>query len=156
MSNFNIHHIQCFKQLVIGHINSSLPLQPWSTAICLPLQKVHGRHHLLLSSPKIWITRTYIRFLFIDWSSAFYTITPYKLLDLEVNIPLCHWMADFLTLKPQSVRIGDKTLSIIPLNARAPPGCVHGPLLYSLYTHGSVAKFYVNSIYKLGMLWYFI
>ncbi|KAF7657819.1 hypothetical protein LDENG_00021600 [Lucifuga dentata] len=55
--------------------------------------------------------------LFIDLSSAFNTIVPQqltgKLNTLAFNILLCNWILDFLTRRPQSVRIGSSSNHII-------------------------------------------
>lgn len=52
---------------------------------------------------------TYIRMLFVDFSSAFNTLIPDKLTlkvhDLGLAIPLCFWIRDFLTHRPAVVRI---------------------------------------------------
>ena len=55
---------------------------------------------------------TYVRMLFIDYSSVFNTIVPSKLITkltiLGLNTSLCNWILDFLTGCPQVVRIGSK------------------------------------------------
>ncbi len=52
----------------------------------------------------------YVRLLFIDYSSAFNTIVPSKLAvklsDLGLNTTLCDWIQDFLTGRPQVVKMG--------------------------------------------------
>ena len=49
--------------------------------------------------------------LFIDYSSAFNTIVPAKLVPklriLGLNTSLCNWILDFLTGRPQVVRMGN-------------------------------------------------
>ena len=51
--------------------------------------------------------------LFIDYSSAFNTIGPSKLITklrtLGLNTSLCNWILDFLTGLPQVVRVGNNT-----------------------------------------------
>jgi hypothetical protein len=53
---------------------------------------------------------TYVRMLFIDYSSAFNTIVPTKLITklrtLGLNTSLCNWILDFLTGRPRSHRGG--------------------------------------------------
>eukprot|EP00061_Rhincodon_typus_P012502 g38276.t1 len=53
---------------------------------------------------------TDVRFLSIDFSYTFNTIIPTKLIsklqDLGLCSPLCNWILDLLTYRPQSVRIG--------------------------------------------------
>ncbi len=86
----------------------------------------------------------YVRLLFIDYSSAFNTIVPTKLAvklsDLGLNTSLCDWFQDFLTARPQVVKVGQFTSNSITLNVGAPQGCVLSPLLYSLYTHDCVSS----------------
>ena len=88
-----------------------------------------------------------VRMLFIDYSSAFHTIVPTKLITklrtLGLNPSLCNWILDFLTGRPQVVRVGNNMSATLILNTGAPRGCVLIPLLYSLFTHDSntVIKF---------------
>ena len=62
---------------------------------------------------------------------------------------LCNWVLDFLTGRPQVVRVGNNISSPLILNTGAPQGCVLSPLLYSLFTHDCVATHASNSIIKL-------
>ncbi len=67
---------------------------------------------------------SYVRMLFIDFSSAFNTIIPqqltHKLAQLGLNTSLCNWLLDFLTGRPQAVRVGINTSSTITLNTGPP------------------------------------
>ncbi len=96
----------------------------------------------------------YVRLLFIDYSSAFNTIVPTKLAvklsDLDLNTSLCDWIQDFLTARPQVVKVGQFTSNSITLNVGAPQGCVLSPLLYSLYTHDCVSSHSSTSIVKFA------
>ncbi len=96
----------------------------------------------------------YARLLFIDCSSAFNTIVPIKLAskltDLGLNSSLCDWIQDFLTGRPQVVKVGQFTSNSITLNVGAPQGCVLNPLLYSLYTHDCVSSHSSTSIIKFA------
>ncbi len=96
----------------------------------------------------------YVRLLFIDYSSAFNTIVPSKLAvklsDLGLNTTLCDWIQDFLTGRPQVVKMGQFTSNSITLNVGAPQGCVLSPLLYSLYTHDCVSSHSSTSIVKFA------
>ena len=71
--------------------------------------------------------------LFIDYSSAFNTIVPSKLIikleTLGVNPALCNWVLDFLTGRPQVVKVVNITFTPLILNTGAPQGCVLSPLL---------------------------
>ncbi|KAI3357172.1 hypothetical protein L3Q82_015631 [Scortum barcoo] len=97
----------------------------------------------------------YVRMLFIDYSSAFNTIVPSKLVtklrDLGINSALCDWILNFLTGRPQAVRMGSTTSSTLTLNTDwRPQGCVLSPLLYSLFTHDCVATNSSNAIVKFA------
>ncbi len=96
----------------------------------------------------------FARLLFIDYSSAFNTIVPIKLAskltDLGLNSSLCDWIQDFLTGRPQVVKVGQFTSNSITLNVGAPQGCVLSPLLYSLYTHDCVSSHSSTSIIKFA------
>eukprot|EP00061_Rhincodon_typus_P004685 g23186.t1 len=101
-----------FKGLVVVHINSSLPA-------CLnPLQFAY-RHNrptadtislALHTFPEhLDVKDTHIRFLLIDYRSAFNTIIPSRLIlklhNHGLGSTLCNRILSFLTHKPQTVRI---------------------------------------------------
>ena len=87
---------------------------------------------------------TYARMLFIDYSSAFNTIVPTKLITklwtLGLNTSLCNWILDSLMGCTQVVWVGNNISTTLILNTGAPQGCVFSPLLYSLFTHNCVAN----------------
>ena len=93
---------------------------------------------------------TYVKMLFIDYSSAFNSIVPSKLINklrtLRLNTSLCIWILDFLTSRPHVVRVGNNTSATLILNTGAPQGCVLSPLLYSLFTHDCTARHNSNTI----------
>ncbi len=105
-----------------------------------------------LLSPHLENKNTYVRMLFVDYSSAFNTIVPAtlvaKLQTLGLNRSLCSWILDFLTGRSQVVRMGNNTSSPLILNTGAPQGCVLSPLLYSLYIHDCTATHSSNVIVK--------
>ena len=92
--------------------------------------------------------------LFIDYSSAFNTIVPSKLVikleTLGLDPTLCNWVLDFLTDCPQVVKVGNNISTLLILNTGAPHGCVLSPLLYSLFTHDCMAMHASNSIIKFA------
>ncbi len=147
----------CFEKLVREHICSVLP------ASLDPLQFAYRSNrstddaiaftlHTALSH--LENKNTYVRMLFVDYSSAFNTIVPAtlvaKLQTLGLNRSLCSWILDFLTGRSQVVRMGNNTSSPLTLNTGAPQGCVLSPLLYSLYTHDCTATHSSNVIVKFA------
>jgi hypothetical protein len=69
-----------------------------------------------------YIFYTYVGILFIDYSLAFNTIvqTHFKLISklrtLGLNTTLCNWILDFLTGRPQVVRVGNLSLNVTKTN----------------------------------------
>ncbi|KAK3550361.1 hypothetical protein QTP86_025133 [Hemibagrus guttatus] len=96
----------------------------------------------------------FVRMLFLDFSSAFNTIIPQHLIEklslLGLNTSLCNWILDFLTGRPQSVRIGNSLSSTTTLSTGAPQGCVLSPLLFTLLTHDCAAMHSSNHIMKFA------
>ena len=87
--------------------------------------------------------KSYVRTLFIDFSSAFNTIQPHLLIPklLDIGVPKCTtlWILDFLTKRPQfvSIKTSDHYVKsfIIITNTGAPQGTVLAPILFSIYTN---------------------
>ena len=92
--------------------------------------------------------------LFIDYSSAFNTIVPSKFIikfeALGLNPTLCNWVLYFLAGRPQVVKVGNNTSTLLILNTGAQQGCVLSPLLYSPFTHDCFAAHASNSIIKFA------
>ena len=89
--------MKCFERLVMAHINSIIPeiLDPLQFT-CFPNRSTDenisiARHTALSHLDK---RNTYVRMLFIDYSLAFNTIVPSKLINklrnLGLNISLCN------------------------------------------------------------------
>ncbi|KAL7855621.1 hypothetical protein AOLI_G00192250 [Acnodon oligacanthus] len=145
--------MKCFERLVMRHIKDQLPpsLDPLQFAY-RPNRStddaISTTLHLALSH--LDNKDTYIRMLFIDFSSAFNTIIPQQLIGklslLGLNTSLCNWVLDFLSERPQLVRIGNNTT----LSTGAPQGCVLSPLLFTLLTHDCTAKYSSNHIIKFA------
>ncbi|KAI3356988.1 hypothetical protein L3Q82_003623 [Scortum barcoo] len=85
--------------------------------------------------------------------SAFNTVIPDKLIlklhNLGLPSSLCHWIRDFLTNRPQVVRIGDNTSSTLVLSTGTPQGCVLSPALFTLFTSDCSAIHSTNTIVKV-------
>ena len=134
--------MKCFEKLVRSHINSVLPpdLDPYqfayranrSTEDAIATALHSTLNHLEKKG-------SYARLLFVDYSSAFNTIIPdrlvSKLSELGVSSSICLWIKNFLTDRPQRVKMGRHTSSSLNLSTGSPQGCVLSPLLYSLYTY---------------------
>ncbi|KAI5610553.1 gastrula zinc finger protein XlCGF28.1-like [Silurus asotus] len=106
---------------------------------------------LFIQLSPTWIkATTYIRMLFIDFSSAFNTVLPTvlitKLSELGICTSTCRWILDFFTNSPQSVKLGNQVSLTLILNTGIPQGCVLSPLLYSLFTH-DCAPLYNSNIF---------
>ncbi len=129
--------MKVFERLVKSHISSSIPvtLDPLQFAYRPNRSTDNAISHILHSS----LTHidssngNYARLLFIDYSSAFNTIVLIKLASkltgLGLNSSLCDWIQDFLTGRPQVVKVGQFTSNSITLNVGAPQACVLSPLL---------------------------
>ena len=102
-----------------------------------------------MESPK-----TFVRIIFIDFSSAFNTIQPHimveKLLSLSVNKNLVAWILDFLTNRTQYVKLNETISNLCKLNTGAPQGCVLSPTLCTLYTNDYPVKHSDTPLIKFG------
>ncbi len=146
--------MKVFERLLKKHICSSIPVtsDPLQFAY-RPNRYTDDAISQVLHSSLTHIDSkngNFVRLLFIDYSSAFNTIVPIKLAvkltDLGLNSSLCDWIQDFLTGRPQVVKMGQFTSNSITLNVGAPQGCVLSPLLYSLYTHDCVSSHYTSIV----------
>ncbi len=118
--------MKCFERLVMHHIKSSLPntLDPFQFAY-RPNRStddaISTTLHLALTH--LEQKDSYVRMLFIDFSSAFNTIISQQLIHklnlLGLNTSLCNWILDFLTARPQSVRVSRNTSSTTTLSTGA-------------------------------------
>ncbi|KAK3546757.1 hypothetical protein QTP70_035027 [Hemibagrus guttatus] len=95
-----------------------------------------GLHFILQHLDK---SGTYVRLLFVDFSSAFNTIIPTllqtKLTQLSVPSSICQWITSFLTDRHQLVKLGKFKSNSHTTSTGTPQGCVLSPLLFSLYTN---------------------
>uniref|UniRef100_A0A669B6K4 Reverse transcriptase domain-containing protein n=1 Tax=Oreochromis niloticus TaxID=8128 RepID=A0A669B6K4_ORENI len=149
--------MKCFERLVCQHIRASLPptLDPHQFAyrtnrstedaitIALHTALSHLEHR-----------GSYVRMLFLDFSSAFNHIIPeilvQKLSHLGLSTPICLWIKDVLTNRPHSVRLGPHLSSTITLSTGSPQGCVLSPLLFTLYTSDCSPTHLSNTIIKFA------
>ncbi|KAI3362674.1 hypothetical protein L3Q82_001633 [Scortum barcoo] len=79
-----------------------------------------------------------VRITFLDFSSAFNTIQPLllrdKLTEMGVGSHLVAWITDYLTGRPQYVRLGDCRSDTVASSTGAPQRTVLSPVLFTLYT----------------------
>ena len=134
--------MKCFEKLVRSHITSVLPpeLDPYQFAYRANRSTEDAIATALHSTLNHLEKRgSYARLLFVDYSSAFNTIIPdrlvSKLAELGVSDSICLWIKNFLTDRPQRVKMGHHMSSSLNLSTGSPQGCVLSPLLYSLYTY---------------------
>ena len=92
--------------------------------------------------------------LFVDYSSAFNTVIPSRLTEklstLGLTSSLCGCVLDFLTNRPQAVRVGTRTSSTKAVSTGTPQGCVLSPLLYTLFTYDCTPSQSNTSIIKFA------
>ncbi len=98
--------MKCFERLVMHNIKTSLPntLDPLQFAY----RPNRSTDDAISSTLHLALTHlenkdSYVRMLFIDFSSAFNTIIPQQIINklylLGLNNSLCNWILDFLTWK---------------------------------------------------------
>ena len=149
--------MKCFERLVKDHITSCLSpaLDPLQFAY-RPNRSTDDAVALALNTALSHLDQnnTYVRMLFIDFSSAFNTIVPSRLImklqDLNISPSMCSWILNFLTDRPQAVRLGNITSTSLTLSTGAPQGCVLSPLLYSLFTYDCATTNSSNTIIKFA------
>ncbi|TWW63627.1 hypothetical protein D4764_03G0006350 [Takifugu flavidus] len=78
---------------------------------------------------------TTVRVMFFDFSSAFNTIQPRllraKLEKIQMDAPLVSWIKDYLTGRPQFVRLRSCVSDPLMSNTGAPQGTVLSPFLFT-------------------------
>ena len=83
--------------------------------------------------------KSYVRALFVDFSSAFNTMQTHilvrKLRSMEVKPSMILWVIDFLQNRVQRVRVRDTLSEPKVTNTGSPQGCVLSPILFVLYTN---------------------
>ncbi|XP_068507989.1 probable RNA-directed DNA polymerase from transposon X-element isoform X2 [Syngnathus scovelli] len=149
--------MKCFERLVMEHIKSVLPptIDPLQFAYRAKRSSEDGICSALHSAlTHLERKDSYVRLLFVDFSSAFNTIVSQRLIckldELGLSTSLCNWILDFLCQRPQVVRVGDKISASITLSTGAPQGCVLSPLLFTLLTHDCTATYSDNRIVKFA------
>uniref|UniRef100_A0A3B3HAC9 Reverse transcriptase domain-containing protein n=1 Tax=Oryzias latipes TaxID=8090 RepID=A0A3B3HAC9_ORYLA len=149
--------MKCFERLMLSHIRDNLAtdLDTHQFAYCKNRSTEDAVAVALHSALNhLEQQQSYVRMLFVDYSSAFNTIIPDRLCNklLTLGLPplTCNWINNFLTNRTQTVRLGPHRSSTRTLNIGAPQGCVLSPLLYCIYTYDCSPAHNNNCIIKFA------
>ncbi|KAI3354522.1 hypothetical protein L3Q82_019033, partial [Scortum barcoo] len=87
----------------------------------------------------IWMVEEALRITFFDFSSAFNTIQlrcywVRSCRVMGVDDTMISWITDYLTGRPQFVRLGSVLSDVVVSDTGAPQGTVLSPFLFTLYT----------------------
>jgi len=147
--------MKCFERLVLTHIKDTVNIT------VDPHQYAYRRNRSVSDAVSTVVHSalthlenrdSYVRLLFLDFTSAFNTIIPQSLINklvlLGLRPSLCNWVLDFLTNRPQSVKIHNTLSSTLILNTGSPQGCVLSSLLYTLLTYDCSLTHLSNHIVK--------
>lgn len=135
------HVMKTFERLVLQHLRTLL------TAFLDPLQFAY-QPHIGVEDAIIFLTHkslshlekqgSTVRVMFFDFSSAFNTIQPCllrdKLLAMHLHPDTTAWITDYLTGRPQYVRVDGCTSEVVTCSTGVPQGTVLAPFLFTLYT----------------------
>jgi hypothetical protein len=116
--------MKCFQRLVMAHNNSILldTLDPLQFAY-RPNRSTDDAISIALHTALSHLDKrnTYVRMLFIDYSSVFNAIVSTKLITklrtLGLNTSFRNWILDFLTGRHQVVRVRNNTSAMLFLNS---------------------------------------
>ncbi|KAK1786847.1 hypothetical protein P4O66_017229, partial [Electrophorus voltai] len=118
--------MKCFERLVMRHIKTQLP--PSLDPLQFMYHSNRSTDDAISTTLHLALTHldkkgTYVRMLFIDFSSAFNTILPQHLIGklslLGLNTSLCNWILDFLTAMHSSnhiIKFADDTTVVGLIN----------------------------------------
>lgn len=147
--------MKTFERLVLDFIKDQIPVS------VDPLQFAYRKNRsvedaisLALNSvyKHLDVHKSYARMLFIDYSSAFNSMVPtklsHKLKCLGLDDAICKWIFNFLTCRPQRVKINGCISDELYVSTGSPQGCILSPLLFTLYTHDLEASNANNVIIK--------
>jgi len=135
------HVMKVLERLVLAH------LRPQVKSSLDPLQFAY-QPHVGVDDAIIYLlqraqshldgTGVSVRVTFFDFSSAFNTIQPLllseKLRVAGVDASTISWITDYLTGRPQFVRMGRVLSGTVVSDVGAPQGTVLSPFLFTLYT----------------------
>ena len=134
--------MKCFERMVMAHINTVIleTLDPLQFAY-RPNRSIEDASSIALQTALSHLDKrnTYVRMMFIDYSSAFNTIVPTELITkirtLGLNTSLCNWILDLLTDHPEVVRVGNNTNRHAAPQHGGPSGvCAQSPTLLPVHS----------------------
>ena len=139
--------MKCFERIMLNFLMCEVShlLDPYQFAYRARRGVEDAKLCILNSIYKhLELPKSYVRILFVDFSSAFNTIQPHilleKLFDMGVNCNFLLWIEKFLTFRPQFVKVNSAQSSVLYSNTGAPQGCVLSPVLFTLYTNDCVSN----------------
>ena len=134
--------MKCFERVVLQRLLSSVKtkLDPnqfaYKTNRCTDDATLTLLHNTFTHLDK---PNSFVRILFVDFSSAFNTIQPHlmaqKLFRLNVPFRLILWIIQFLCNRTQTVRYSNALSLPRSTSTGAPQGTVISPVLFTLYTN---------------------
>ncbi|KAJ8365079.1 hypothetical protein SKAU_G00139100 [Synaphobranchus kaupii] len=135
------HIMKTFERLVLGH------LKPRVSSFMDSLQFAYQAHIRVEDDIIFLLHRAYshlekagstVRIMFFYFSIAFNTIQPHlrgdKLRGMQVDISMVNWITDYLTSRPQYVRLQSCTSEVVVSSIGAPQGTFLSPVPFTLYT----------------------
>ena len=133
--------MKCFERIVLKHLLSFTAhnMDPFQFAY-KPHRGTDDAVLTLLHNAFLHVNETgsFVRILFVDFSSAFNTIQPHllalKLLNLNVDSKLILWLISFLVGRTQSVCFQSAVSVPKSTSTGSPQGTVLSPALFTLYT----------------------
>ncbi|TWW73670.1 hypothetical protein D4764_15G0010660 [Takifugu flavidus] len=135
------HIMKVMERLVLSHLRPLVsPFQDPLQFAYQPKVGVDDAVIYLLQRAYSSLDRlnTTVRVMFFDFSSAFNTIQPRllraKLEKMQMDAPLVSWIEDYLTGRPQFVRLQSYVSDPLMSNTGAPQGTVLSPFLFTTYT----------------------
>ncbi|XP_071944816.1 uncharacterized protein [Antedon mediterranea] len=140
--------MKCFEHIVLNYLKAKCPrdLDQYQFAY-RPNRSTEDAVSITLHRILEHLERDkrYARILYIDFSSAFNTIVPYKLhtkmVEIGFDISICNWVLNFLTDRPQRTKVGTTISDKRIINTGVPQGCVLSPFLFTLFTYDCVTYY---------------
>ena len=131
--------MKCFERIILKRITAQIqPYLDSNQFAYKPNRSTDDATLTLLHNTYTHLEKpaSFVRILFIDFSSAFNTIQPHlmasKLLSYDVCPRLVKWVLSFLVGRTQSVRFQNALSSVKFTSTGSPQGTVLSPVLFTL------------------------